>query len=91
MTVWLLILHLFNFVLPALAMAALMPWAGRWVMGSGGAPLRRRMAVHAVAGVLVLVAGLVVQGHDGKMSTYLALVLVAATAEWTMHRGWSRK
>ena len=91
MTVWLLILHLFNFVLPALAMAALMPWAGHWVMGSGGAPLRRRMAVHAVAGVLVLVAGLVVQGHDGKMSTYLALVLVAATAEWAMHRGWSRK
>ena len=91
MTVWLLILHLFNFVLPALAMAVLMPWAGRWVMGSGGAPLRRRMAVHAVAGVLVLVAGLVLQGHDGKMSTYLALVLVAATAEWTMHRGWSRK
>jgi hypothetical protein len=91
MTVWLLILHLFNFVLPALAMAALMPWAGRWVMGSGGAPLRRRMAVHAVAGVLVLVAGLVVQGHDGKMSTYLVLVLVAATAEWAMYRGWSRK
>ena len=91
MTFWQLILHLFNFVLPALAMAALMPWAGRWVMGSGGAPLRRRMAIHAVAGVLVLVAGLVVQGHDGKMSTYLALVLVAATAEWTMHRGWSRK
>jgi hypothetical protein len=91
MTVWLLILHLFNFVLPALAMAALMPWAGRWVMGSGGAPLRRRMVTHAVAGVLVLVAGLVLQGHDGKMSTYLALVLVAATAEWAMHRGWSRK
>jgi hypothetical protein len=91
MTVWLLILHLFNFVLPALAMAALMPWAGRWVMGSGGAPLRRRMAVHAVAGVLVLAAGLVLQGHDGKMSTYLVLVLVAATAEWAMHRGWSRK
>jgi hypothetical protein len=91
MTVWLLILHLFNFVLPALAMAALMPLAGRWVMGSGGAPLRRRMTVHAVAGVLVLVAGLVVQGHDGKMSTYLVLVLVAASAEWAMHRGWSRK
>jgi hypothetical protein len=91
MTVWLLILHLFNFVLPALAMAALMPWAGRWVMGSGGVPLRRRMAVHAVAGVLVLAAGLVLQGHDGKMSTYLVLVLVAATAEWAMHRGWSRK
>ncbi|PUE33902.1 hypothetical protein [Limnohabitans sp. Jir72] len=91
MTVWLLILHLLNFVLPALAMAVLMPWAGRWVMGSGGWPVRRRRAVHALAGVLVLVAGLVLQGHDGKMSTYMALVLVAATAEWAMHRGWSRK
>lgn len=91
MTVWLLILHLFNFVLPALAMAALMPWAGCWVMGSDAWPMRRRMAVHAVAGVLVLAAGLVVQGHDGKMSTYLVLVLVAATVEWAMHRGWSRK
>ncbi len=91
MTFWQLILHLFNFVLPALAMAVLMPWAGRWVMGSGGAPLRRRMVIHAVAGVLVLVAGLLVQGHDGRMSTYMALVLVAATVEWALHRGWTRK
>ena len=89
MTVWQLILHLLNFVLPALAMAAFMPWAGRWVMRSRGAvPVRRRMAVHAMCGVGVLVAGLVVQGYDGEMATYAALVLVAATAEWAMHRGW---
>ncbi|MGV0961175.1 MAG: hypothetical protein ACOYB1_15205 [Limnohabitans sp.] len=91
MTFWQLLLHLFNFVLPAVAMAALMPWAGRWVMGSGGAPVRRRMAIHALAGVLVLVAGLVLQGQDGKMSTYAVLVLVAATTEWAMHRGWTRQ
>jgi hypothetical protein len=91
MTFWQLLLHLFNFVLPALAMALLMPWAGRWVMGSGAVPISRRMVIHAVAGVLVLVAGLVVQGHDGKMSTYMALVLMAATVEWALHRGWSRK
>jgi hypothetical protein len=90
MTVWQLILHLFNFVLPALAMALLMPWAGRWVMGVDGTPFKRRMLVHAVVGVLVLVAGLVLQGNDGKMSTYMALVLVTATAEWWMLRGWTR-
>lgn len=90
MTFWQLILHVFNLVLPALAMAVLMPWAGRWVMGRGGAPWPRRMAVHAVAGVLVLAGGLVLHGHDGKMSTYLVLVLVAATAEWMMHRAWKR-
>ena len=91
MTFWQLLLHLFNFVLPALAMALLMPWAGRWVMGPGAVPVRRRMAIHAVAGVSVLVASLVVQGHDGTMSTYMVLVLVAATAEWALHRGWTRK
>jgi hypothetical protein len=82
---------LFNFVLPALALALMMPWAGRWVIGAGGLPIKRRMLVHAVAGVLVLVAGLVLHGNDGKMSTYMALVLVAATAEWAMHRGWKQK
>jgi hypothetical protein len=89
MTFWQLALHLFNFVLPALAMAVFMPCAGRWLMGRGGWPWVRRMAVHAVTGVMVLVAGLVLQGYDGKMSTYFALMLVAATAEWAMHRGWA--
>jgi hypothetical protein len=91
MTFGLLLLHLCGFVLPALAMAVFMPWAGRWVMGVGRVPVRRRMLVHAVSGVLVLIAGLGWHGHDGKMSTYLALVLVAASVEWLMHRGWSRK
>ena len=90
MTVWQLTLHLFNFVLPALFMALLMPWAGRWVIGAGGWPLKRRMGVHALLGFSVLVAGLVVHGNDGKMSTYLALVLVSATGEWLMQRGWKR-
>jgi hypothetical protein len=89
MTLWQLVLHLFNFVLPAMAMAVLMPGAGRWVMGPGGLPWLRRMAVHALAGLLVLVAGLVLQGQDGKISTYAALVVVAASAEWAMHRGWT--
>ena len=91
MTLWQLLVHLFGFVLPALTMAVFMPLAGRWVMGTGPQPLRRRMLVHALCGVLVLVAGLWLHGQDGKMSTYMVLVLVAATVEWAMHRGWTRK
>jgi hypothetical protein len=90
MTFGLLVLHLLGFVLPALAMALVMPWAGRWVMGVSARPMRLRMLVHAVGGVLVLSAGLWLHGQDGKMSTYIALVLVAATLEWWMHRGWAR-
>ncbi len=91
MTFWQLVLHLFNFVLPALAMALFMPWAGRWVIGPGRVSLRRRMGVQALCGLAVLVGGLLLHGQDGKMSTYIALVLVAATAEWLMLRGWAVK
>ena len=91
MTFWQLVLHLFNFALPALAMALFMPWAGRWVMGPSRASLRRRMGVQALCGLAVLVGGLWLHGQDGKMSTYIALVLVAATAEWLMQRGWTAK
>ena len=60
MTFWQLVLHLFNFALPALAMALFMPWAGRWVIGPGRASLRRRMGVQALCGLAVLVGGLAV-------------------------------
>ena len=91
MTFWQLVLHLFHFALPALAMALLMPLAGRMVMGPDRTSLRRCMGVHALSGLAVLVGGLLLHGQDGKMSTYIALVLVAATAEWLMHRGWATK
>jgi hypothetical protein len=90
MTVWQLILHLFNFVLPALAMALLMPWAGRWVMGVGGR-WRQHMLWHFLVGVGVLTLGLVLQGNDGTMATYAALVLVAATLEWVLLRAWAQR
>jgi hypothetical protein len=40
--------------------------------------------LNALAGMGVLVAGLVLTDHDGKMATYGALVLVCATLEWLM-------
>jgi hypothetical protein len=90
MTFWQLMLHFFGFVMPALAMAVFMPLAGRWVMGPGGPSLSRRMGLHALSGVLVLAVGLWVQGHDGKMNTYIFLVLTAATLEWVLKKAWKR-
>lgn len=88
MTLGLLLLHLLGFVMPALAMAVFMPLAGRWVLGSDSKNLRRRMGVHALMGVGVLLGGLWLHGQDGKMSTYIALVLVSATVEWGLRRAW---
>lgn len=90
MTVPQFLYHLANFVLPALALAVLMPLAGRWLIGQSAMSWPRRMLCHAAAGLAVLLAGLWVQGHDGRMATYGALVLVAGTLEWALHRGWRR-
>ena len=66
MSLGLLGLHLLGFVLPALAMAVLMPWAGRWVMGTSAKPIRHRMWVHALSGVCVLLLPKVV-GVKGRI------------------------
>ena len=48
------------------------------------------MALHSVLGSAVLLAGLWWLGHDGKMLTYAALVLVAASVQWLCLRAWQQ-
>jgi hypothetical protein len=82
-------LHLLFFVLPALALALFSAVCGAWLFRPGaGLRWTQRWACNAAAGVLVLVAGLVVFDNDGKMATYAALVLVSATVEWVLQKGW---
>jgi hypothetical protein len=76
--------HLLNFIGPALGVAliatacAKLSWRRELAAVSW-----RRMALWATgAGVLSLVAGLVVFGRDGKMATYGALVVATALALW---------
>ncbi len=81
-----LILHLANFVAPALFLALVMPLAARLMFGRGGSRMAwwQQAALQFGAGVAVLVGGLVLQGRDGAMATYAALVLVCATVQWAM-------
>ncbi|MCW5669792.1 MAG: hypothetical protein KIT86_09030 [Hydrogenophaga sp.] len=79
--------HMAGFVAPAVFMALVL-WtvprfrrAGRAAQGAG---LEAFMLV--VAGVVVLLAGLVFFGRDGKMATYAALVAVQGTLAWWLHR-----
>ena len=76
--------HLLNFIAPALVVAILTAWMGRRLLSVKAAAPRFRLLTTAgwVAGTVVLVAGSWFFGRDGKMATYLAMVLACATAQW---------
>jgi hypothetical protein len=81
--------HLVFFFLPAWVLAGCAVLCGAGVFRPGaGVPWMRRWAWNAAAGVLVLVLGLMAFDNDGKMATYGALVLVSATVEWLLQKGW---
>lgn len=76
--------HLLNFFAPALGMALCAASMAKllWRHELAGTGLMRLWAWGAGAGVLTLIAGLVVFGRDGKMATYGALVVATALALW---------
>jgi hypothetical protein len=37
---------------------------------------------------LILLAGLVIFEHDGKMATYAAMVLACASSQWIAAKAW---
>ncbi|PYE79036.1 hypothetical protein DFQ15_10323 [Xylophilus ampelinus] len=81
--------HLLNFVAPAFWTAALLALSARLVVpGPPRVAWPWRLALDAGVGVLVLVLGLVLTGHDGAMATWIALVLAMATTEWCLRRAW---
>lgn len=80
--------HLVNFAAPAFFLALAMPLFARLTARDKAARLAFvvQSAVTFVAGLGVLLAGLWIWGQDGKMLTYLALVLVCGTTQWAMQR-----
>jgi hypothetical protein len=88
MTAYLLINHLINFVAPAAFMALMLGLLSRLFAGFFGVAEVRpphwalQVALNFAIGVGVLLAGLVLLGRDGKMLTYLLLVLGTATSQW---------
>jgi len=85
-----LINHLLNFILPALALALLLPVCVRWMpMGRNSTVgLWRNMLVLLLVNIAALLAGLVLFERDGKMVTYLAMVISSATTQWLLLKAW---
>jgi hypothetical protein len=88
MTFLALIGHLANFMAPAIGVAVLL-WAtprlwpkakaGRWTA-------QRELLVLCTLGTVVLLAGLLLFGRDGKMLSYTALVLAQGSLMWWVRR-----
>ena len=94
MTAYLLTNHLLNFMAPAAFVALGLVLLARLLAGffrSKKAPatgLWTQTAIIFVANMLVLSAGLVLLGKDGKMTSYAVMVVGAALCQWVLLRGW---
>ncbi len=76
-----LLLHLLNFIAPALVVGTLLPLLA-WLVGPRSRGWLAQAALNSLAGAAVLATGLWFFGRDGKMATYAALVVVCATSQW---------
>ena len=88
-----LLWHLLNFFAPAVGMGLIAPALAKllWRRALAGASWVRLIGGVMVACAVVLVAGLVGFGHDGKMATYAAMVLVCALMLWWLGFGVGRR
>ena len=82
--------HTINFLAPAIWLATLLPLLARVFMKKRPAAhtLPAQVAILFVVCTAALAIGLVVFGRDGKMLTYLAMVLAGASCQWWMQAGW---
>jgi len=76
--------HLANFVLPAVAVGALSAALCKllWRRGLARVSWFTLAWQASAAGLAVLVAGLVITGHDGRMVTWAGLVIACAIVPW---------
>lgn len=94
MTAYLLTDHILNFIAPAAVVALLLVLLSRLFSRFlvSKRPFNQSIWAHVatifIVNVLVLAAGLVFFGNDGKMVTYAAMVLVAAVCQWVLFKGW---
>jgi hypothetical protein len=93
MTAFNLINQLLNFMAPAAGVALLLVLPVRIFTGffrSKRPPAlgwQAQAAIVFIAGVVLLLAGLMLFGRDGKVASYALLAVGAATCQWLLLRG----
>lgn len=82
--------HLLNFAAPAFFLAAGMALCARFLGLNHSVTFswRAQVAINSIVGCGVLAAALWWFGRDGKMASYVALILSSALCQWVFSRGW---
>jgi hypothetical protein len=85
-----LIDHLLNFLLPALVVGLLVAVLAPLVMKKARThhSWLKQGAINSLACFVALLGGLWFFGHDGKMASYAAMVLTCACCQWLMAGAW---
>ena len=88
-----LLFHLFHLMLPGLALGAIGAGLAKLAWWRELKPVRwwRLAAWAGGTSTTVALAGLVVFGRDGRMATYVGMVLAAAVALWWAGFGPARR
>jgi hypothetical protein len=76
--------HLLNFLAPAIGVALISASLAKllWRRELAAVSWRRLVGWSTAAGLLALLAGLLVFGRDGRIATYGALITASALALW---------
>ncbi len=83
-----LIWHLGGFIAPALfvALGVVLVAAVFTRKKASARGMGWQVGINFAVGLAVLLAGLVLTGHDGRMLTYAALVVAVASSQWVLGR-----
>lgn len=84
--------HLLNLAAPAFVVGLLLALAVRLLFARAPrAPaLWLQALLNSAVGLVVILAGLVITGRDGRMGTYVFMVLAIGTAQWLQVQPWKR-
>lgn len=76
--------HLLNFLVPALSLGFFSSGLAKlfWRTPLKRVSWLRLFTTSSAAAALMLVGGLIVFGHDGRIGTYVGMVLAAALSLW---------
>jgi len=78
--------HAFNFIAPALGVAAWITLVHPlvWRQESSWKHWKKKFVLNSLAGCVMLLLGLLLFGQDGKMISYTAMVLASASSQWLL-------